>query len=278
MTLAGIRVNAVIAAVLLGACTGATADVGERLPHQVIVSAAEFAFRAVDSIPAGITTIRFINEGSELHHLQVVRLEGGHSVDDLLDSMSVGNHAPTWVTFMGGPSVPPSGGAAEVTLDLPAGQYAMLCYIPSKDGVQHFMKGMLRSLTVTEAPADDVREPKADVRMVLDDYSFHIRPALSAGVHTIRVENHAAQPHEVAIVRLAWGRIAADVPAWFRNSQSGEPPFQPVGGAMELSPGKINFVRVDLQPGSYALICFVRDVKDGKSHVAHGMLQQVSVY
>ena len=31
------------------------------------------------------------------------------------------------------------------------------------------------------------------------------------------------------------------------------------------------------EPGSYALICFVPDAKDGKPHAMHGMLKTLTV-
>ena len=37
------------------------------------------------------------------------------------------------------------------------------------------------------------------------------------------------------------------------------------------------FTTVDLEPGEYALICFIPDDKDGKPHVAHGMISQITV-
>jgi hypothetical protein len=37
------------------------------------------------------------------------------------------------------------------------------------------------------------------------------------------------------------------------------------------------YFNADFVPGSYALICFVSDVKDRKPHFAHGMVQQFEV-
>jgi hypothetical protein len=33
----------------------------------------------------------------------------------------------------------------------------------------------------------------------------------------------------------------------------------------------------DLEPGSYGLMCFVPDAKDGKPHLVHGMMQEIKV-
>jgi len=34
---------------------------------------------------------------------------------------------------------------------------------------------------------------------------------------------------------------------------------------------------VDLTPGTYALLCFAPDAKDGKAHTEHGMITQFEV-
>jgi hypothetical protein len=54
-------------------------------------------------------------------------------------------------------------------VDLSAGQYALACLIPSADNVRHFMKGMLRPLTVVEFGSEPGPSPNADVRMGLED-------------------------------------------------------------------------------------------------------------
>jgi uncharacterized cupredoxin-like copper-binding protein len=36
-------------------------------------------------------------------------------------------------------------------------------------------------------------------------------------------------------------------------------------------------VDVDLAPGTYGLICFVPDSKDGKGHYVHGMAKTLTV-
>ena len=50
-----------------------------------------------------------------------------------------------------------------------------------------------------------------------------------------------------------------------------------MGGTVGLSQGRTNYVHVDLEPAEYALLCFLPDAKDGKPHVLHGMLKQVTV-
>src|SRR5687767_6075582 len=84
----------------------------------ITVVATEFAFDAPDTIVAGPTRVRFVSRGRELHIVEFARLDAGRRAEDLLAHLSAHRGAPSWATFVGGPLVPPEGGASEVTLDL----------------------------------------------------------------------------------------------------------------------------------------------------------------
>ncbi|HET8625113.1 MAG TPA: hypothetical protein VFM14_16240 [Gemmatimonadales bacterium] len=242
----------------------------------VSVAARDFSFRAPDTIMAGLTRILLTNEGRERHHMQLARLERGHTIRELGDSLTASNRLPSWVTFMGGPNEPVPGGPSEVLVRLAPGSYAMLCFVSSPDGVPHLAKGMLRGLAVVPGDAPILPEPQADVRLTLEDYDFAFTPWLTRGRKTIRVENIGPQPHEAIFVRLAPGKTADDVLAWLKR-QDTPPPGKTFGGTMALQRGQVNFIMAEFTPGEYALLCFVPDSGDGKPHVAHGMVRQFTV-
>jgi uncharacterized cupredoxin-like copper-binding protein len=50
-----------------------------------------------------------------------------------------------------------------------------------------------------------------------------------------------------------------------------------VGGTSGLSKGRGMEFTADFTPGEYALLCFLPDARDGKPHVAHGMVKQITV-
>jgi uncharacterized cupredoxin-like copper-binding protein len=241
----------------------------------VTITATDFTFDAPSEIPAGLTTFHLVNRGSELHHVQLVRLGEGKTADDLLAALKAGGPPPAWITMAGGPNPPEVGGTAATTVALEPGNYALTCFIPSPDGVPHLMKGMVRPLTVTAATAS-VAEPASDLTMKLLDFGFELDRPLSAGRHTIRVENAGGQPHEVAIVRLQPGKEPLDFAHW-GEKQAGPAPGTLHGGVSAIMPGTRAFVEVDLQPGEYGLICFIPDMKDGKPHFVHGMVKRVTV-
>jgi hypothetical protein len=41
--------------------------------------------------------------------------------------------------------------------------------------------------------------------------------------------------------------------------------------------GTVGWFTITLAPGKYLLICYVPDAHDGKPHVAHGMVQEITI-
>jgi hypothetical protein len=137
------------------------------------------------------------------------------------------------------------------------------------------MKGMVRDIKVTGAAVRG-ELPAADIAFMLSDYEIKLSKPLTRGRHTIRIRNYAAQPHEVMIFRLLPGKTEADL-MQFLAAMSGDVPAVPVGGVTPMSHGTANNLTVDLVPGTYIMMCFVPDVKDGKSHLEHGMITRFTI-
>lgn len=279
--------NSIRAALLLGtlalaagcaaAGDGATADSDAAevaAPHEMHVVARDFAFELPDTVPAGVTTIRLTNEGPDLHHFWIVKLAEGKTLDNLL-AETRGDAFPEWAVSVGGPNTPVPGGNSQATIDLEPGNYAALCVIPAPDGIPHVAKGMSKSFVVVPSETRTAA-PEADIVLTLVDYDFQFSKPLTAGKHTIEVRTDAPQPHELVLVQLAPGKTLDDMMTWF-SKPNGPPPGAPVGGTVGIAPGLVNQIDVDLQPGEYALICFVPDNKDGRPHFMHGMMRQISV-
>jgi hypothetical protein len=241
----------------------------------VTVTTSDYVFDAPAEIPAGLTAIRLVNKGPSLHHIQLMKLEGGRTLDDFLAALQ-GEHPPTWAIPAGGPAPPEVGSTSTSIEALEPGNYALICFIPAKDGMPHVMKGMSRALKVVGPSRAAASEPEADIVVKLVDYDFELSQPLTAGKHTIRVENAGAQPHEIAIVRLNPGKKPADFTAWGMKPV-GPPPGTIHGGLSAIMPGSHSFIEVDLPPGEYGLLCFLPDAKDGKPHFEHGMAKRTQV-
>jgi hypothetical protein len=182
------------------------------------------------------------------------------------------------VKFLGGPNAVAPGQEANATAVLEPGQYAYLCLIPSPDRVLHVSKGMSRAFTVTEARAGSAQAlPRSDATIKLVDYGFETSRPLTPGRQTILVENAGPQPHELVLLRLAPGKKVEDFATWAMTGMKGQPPAEPLGGIVVIEKGARGTFDVELTPGEYGLICFVPDTKDGKPHLAHGMMTTIRV-
>jgi hypothetical protein len=67
------------------------------------------------------------------------------------------------------------------------------------------------------------------------------------------------------------------VTKFLETGMKGPPPAMPLGGVAGVASGHPSFFDVDLKPGTYALICFLEDAKDGKPHYMHGMTQEITI-
>jgi plastocyanin len=241
----------------------------------VQVTGEDFKFDAPDVIPAGLTEFRFLNKGPALHHMALLKLTGGKTVDDLVAALAKPGPLPSWAKEEGGPNVPAPGEEANATLTLEPGNYAFICFVDI-GGPPHFTKGMVKPLRVVAAAGSSDSEPKADVTATLFDYNFKLSAPISAGKRTIRVHNTGPQHHEVQLVQLAPGASLGDFMKWMEKME-GPPPGKPLGGIAGIESGMSQYFNADFVPGNYALICFLPDVKDRKPHFAHGMVQQIEV-
>jgi hypothetical protein len=250
----------------------------EALGNLVLVTTRDYAFEAPDTIPAGWTTFRMVNHGPEYHHVQIFRVEGTRSSQELLAAMAMWR-LPDWLVPAGGPEGADAEGVeVDATAMLEPGEYLLACRIHSPDGTEHFRKGMVRRLTVV--PADDASDrappPEADLVLTLQDYAFGLEGKVRAGRTRIRVENRGPKEHHVAIGRLREGATLADAISYDPASGTA-PPVEFVGGTSGLAPGVINYTEVTFEPGEYVLLCFVPDEADGRPHVEHGMARLLTV-
>jgi uncharacterized cupredoxin-like copper-binding protein len=267
----------VIAILLSATVAGGTTPV-PKAPPVVTVHAKDFAFSAPKTIKSGPTSFHLVNDGKELHHLAIIKLGKGKTMSDFAAAMKKPGPPPAWITEVGGPNPALPGGSAEATLTLDAGDYVMVCVIPSPgETAPHATKGMMGALTVTPEK-NDASAPGADATIRLSDYKFDVSKPLTAGHRVLHVVNDGAQVHEIVMIALAPGKTIADAGRWVDTElMKGPPPGKPIGGMSVLAKGRSASFSVDLQPGRYGLICFYPDAKDQKSHFAHGMSQEITV-
>jgi uncharacterized cupredoxin-like copper-binding protein len=247
-------------------------------PNVVTVTARDFAFELPASIPAGVTTFRFVNKGAFAHHMTIVRLEEGRTAAEGLKAVMVAGYTPRpgWMHPVGGPQSAKPGVEANATVLLEPGNYLVFCEVPGPEPVPHYMKGMAKALTVT-GPARGGALPVADVALSLTEYDFTFAQPLTRGRHTVAVTNHGSQLHMAVINRFPPGQTLDDFIAWSDKPQGKPAPGWMMGGVTEIPPGAtVTFTR-NFIPGHYGMICFTPDSKDGRPHFLHGMQKEFEV-
>ena len=251
-------------------------------PPVVTLKAVDYAFEAPDTIDAGITTFRLVNHGSQLHMAQLIRLEGGKSLDDFLEAYTEAFRTtgprPPWAPRYGGPGAADPGGSSNATQRLEPGKYAWICIMNLPDGIPHVVKARMAKAFVVSARSAATAPrtaPAATLRFQLVDYAFRITGPLVAGRQVIRVENAGTEPHEVGLLRLAPGKTMADFQAWMQDPR-GPAPAPPARGGCARAPPPEAYFEADLTAGEYVVLCFVT-APDGRPHTEHGMIQHVRI-
>src|SRR5687768_11399493 len=248
--------------------------------NEVTITATEYSFDAPAEISAGLTSFWMVDNGKVLHHAQLIKLEEGKTFDDLMAGMKTmkpGTPPPGWLIPAGGPNAVAPGSTSALTMVMEPGNYAILCFIPDAKGVPHVAHGMAKALTVTPNPSANTAEPTADITVTMSDYKWDFSSPLTAGKHTLKLVTGPGQPHEFTLFQLSPGKTAADIPKYVEAGMQGPPPARPIGGVAAVATGRASFYTVDLQPGDYAIVCFLEDAKDHRPHFLHGMIQQIKV-
>ena len=106
----------------------------------------------------------------------------------------------------------------------------------------------------------------------MSDYRFEHASEAPAGRVVVRVANAGAQPHSLVLVELD-----EDIPPLDEQLRSearrGVPTLAQIP---ERPPGSTDVFAVDLVPGRYGFICFVKDA-DGVPHYLKGMSSELRV-
>lgn len=114
------------------------------------------------------------------------------------------------------------------------------------------------------------------VTVIATDYSFDAPAELPAGLTTFHLVNRGPSIHHIQLVKFGEGKTMNDFAAALKAG--GPPPkwISMEGGPNPSELGDTAITTVTLEPGNYAMICFVPG-PDGIPHVAKGMAQPLTV-
>ncbi len=101
--------------------------------NEVAYTSADYRFIGTQFLPSGMTELTSANDGMELHHQQLLSLPKGMTADDLIAGLMSGEGGPppTGLDAAGGVGALNPGLSGSVALDLAAGNYVMVCFVPN---------------------------------------------------------------------------------------------------------------------------------------------------
>jgi hypothetical protein len=186
---------------------------------------------------------------------------------------------PDWylqAVLAGGPTVS-AGRTGQTIADLTPGQWLV---IGNGHPTQTF------AVTGDLAAPIAAPDPTADATVTLQEYAFVGLDAVKPGRQIWKVTNTGTQPHFMELIKvpagttmdqivqvlMAGGSEASPVPGGLDPAQ-----VEGVGGIGALSVGMTGWYVTDLEPGTYAALCFIPDKDTLMPHALMGMIQVFAV-
>jgi uncharacterized cupredoxin-like copper-binding protein len=111
------------------------------------------------------------------------------------------------------------------------------------------------------------------VHITAKDYSFDAPDTIPAGLTTLHLMNEGKEAHQAQLVKLTDGKTYNDMLAAMKAMKPNTPPpmwIVPFGGPNAAPPGGTAAATSTLEPGNYALVCYIPGT-DGVPHVMKGM-------
>ena len=257
---------------------------------EVTVEVVPEGVTAPAQLPAGLHLITLVAEEGLIGYVDIMQPPPGLSEEEAtrlaLDAAANDLIQPDWV-YLGGTNTPNPGENASFVIDLPPGEYRWAASSYSEGGADEIMH--LSPLTVTAAGAtptvdadETVAAPEAGVVLEMtDDLEYIVTPdPVPAGPQIWEFANTGMQSaHHVVMVRAPDDITSEQIVTEFSAMMSGTPPTgEPlmaqmawVGYAALQSGGQTTWAEFDLEPATYAVICFIFDPVTGRPHVIDGM-------
>lgn len=242
------------------------------------------------TIKTGLVEMTLVNTDEVPRSAQIVRVEGDHTVDDVLKVVNSDEaKIPDWIQDGGGLGAVKPNTSGTATQILAPGKYVIWDDEGGgeEDAPSHDELGAKGEFTVTgelgnaELPDQAARVTAIDTFEGEDrEYDFEF-DGLKAGRNEVRFENTGEELHHALFFPIAEGKTIKDVEAAFTAEEEpqGPPPvdFENGVGTAVIDGDIEQNIELDLEAGKYAVVCFISDRKGGKPHAAKGMLKELTI-
>jgi hypothetical protein len=257
---------------------------------EIEITAGPDGVTAPDTLAAGHYLVTLSAPEPYVAYVDFMQPPAGLSDDEALElaqaaaQQDLAQHG--WV-YAGGNNTFETGVPVKFIVALAPGEYRIAASYYELGAEDEVMQ--LLPLTVTESATPASAEgPDATVTLdMTDDLRYTVSPdPVPAGPQVWEVTNSGEHhAHHAVVFRTPDDVTADDIVADFASLMSGTPPagpplisqFQHVGYAALQSGGQTTWIELDLEPGTYAVICFIVDPATGMPHVINGMATTFTV-
>ena len=245
-----------------------TADPGggeASAPNELRIVESDYAFAVEGEPTAGTLSITVANQGAEFHELGMSKLQDGKTVDDVraaLESASEDEDEDPLAAVFEGDAIDEIGGLQQpgtgytiTGSGIEAGEYVVLCFLPSPQGEPHFSLGMIEQFTIAEGEGGEA--PDADATFTATDDGLDGPETLPAGVTALEVVNDSSISREAILVKLKDGKTLEDGDAWFEAAGDDLPDVATTPldfFAFVFDAEQDRTLSVDLTPGTWVLV------------------------
>jgi phage tail sheath gpL-like len=265
---------ALIASLALVACGDSDSEDSQELSYTIESKGKSVTVTAPETAEAGLAEITVANNGDTEADLQLIRVEGDRTPEEVVAGLGKaiqGQEFPEWFFAAGGLGTLGPGETATVEQVLQPGDY----YAFNTEGGPPDAKAA--AVTKVTGEESDAEIEEGDATVEAAEYVFNADTLPSGGVE-IAFDNIGAQPHHLIASPIKGDATAEEVEKAFKE-EKGPPPLEEKGtlSTAVLEGGEAQLVEMDLEPGRYALYCFITDRKGGPPHVFKGMVDEVEV-
>ncbi|AWL12389.1 hypothetical protein HMF8227_01919 [Saliniradius amylolyticus] len=220
-------------------------------PYVVNMQTYDFGFKMPKKIKSGWVTFDLKNIGQKTHYALLLKKTDTVSLEAFKEGIE-NLDMPGFedVIELGGPGMHSSGKQSQTTVKLDPGHYAAFCAIKTKDGQMHIKLGMLEYFEVTDTPSN-APEPKADNRVVLDEYAMTPDKAFIQGKQTIAFHHKGSSLMDGHLVKIT-EQSTLESAMTFMDTIADPTPAIFLGGVEQLPKGQTSYLTLDLSPGDYA--------------------------
>lgn len=248
---------------------GSVSPASNQLRVEADDTATAMSYRVQGQPHPGRVTITFVNEGEVAHEMALSLTKPGVTLDQLTAALAKGEDEAKKLLIdpdaeIAGPGILGPGLTETTTVDLAAGHYVVVCFLPATGGMPHVAMGMIGEFTVGGAPVTDPA-PGTSGTVTLTDKSITVPSGFGAG-GTYAVTNTGTKPHDFSLAALKDQPLAALFQCVGQSMGKGTPiddcPGTLAGGVTTLPPGRTAYLTVTLASGHYGYLSTQGDGAD----------------